>query len=416
MSTAIRSITARKIFNIRGEETIEVDVTTGKGCGRASAPAGASRGKGEAVPYPKGDVGGAVKKVTQVIAAKLIGIDAQKQEKIDIFLHKIDGTDNFRNIGGNTSYAVSLAVAEAAASSNGVPLFQQLAGRLANELPHPLGNVLGGGKHARANAPDIQEFLALPVKVVSFFQAVKTNIMVHERVGTILEKKDATFTGGRTDEGAWAPNIGSDDALDIVASTCNRISDETGVETCVGMDVAASGLWSPKEKHYVYKRDHMKRDTGEQLDFVTRLIKTYKMVYVEDPFHEEDFASFAELTKKVKNCLVCGDDLFVTNMKRLQKGIKMGAANAAIIKGNQVGTLTDAWKATLLAQKAGYVPIMSHRSGETTESHIAHLAVAFRCPIIKAGVVEGARTAILNELIRIEETLKESAKMLALTL
>jgi enolase len=137
---------------------------------------------------------------------------------------------------------------------------------------------------------------------------------------------------------------------------------------------------------------------------------------VEDPFHEEDFQSFAELTKKVKNCLVCGDDLFVTNIERLQKGIKMGAANATIIKGNQVGTLTDAWKATLVAQKAGYVPIMSHRSGETTESHIAHLSVAFRCPIIKAGVVEGARTAILNELIRIEETLKESAKMSALTI
>ena len=416
MSTAIKSITARKIFNIRGEETIEVDVATAKGCGRASAPAGASRGKGEAVPYPKGDVGEAVKKVTQIIATKFMGIDAQRQEDIDALLHKIDGTDDFRNIGGNTSYAVSLAVAEAAASSNGVPLFQQLAGRLANELPHPLGNVLGGGKHARANAPDIQEFLALPIKVDSFFQAVKTNILVHERVGAILEKKDETFTGGRTDEGAWAPNIGSDDALDIVASTCNGVSDETGVETCVGMDMAASSLWSPEEKRYVYKRDHMKRDTGEQLDFVKRLIKTYKLVYVEDPFHEEDFASFAELTKKVKNCLVCGDDLFVTNMKRLQKGIRMGAANATIIKGNQVGTLTDAWKATLLAQKAGYVPIMSHRSGETTESHIAHLSVAFRCPIIKAGVVEGARTAILNELIRIEETLKESAKMSALTL
>jgi enolase len=416
LSTAIKSITARKIFNIRGEETIEVDVTTAKGWGRASAPAGASRGKGEAISYPKGDVGEAVKKVTQVIATKLIGIDAQKQEKIDTLLHQIDGTDDFRNIGGNTSYAVSLAVAEAAASSNGAPLFQQLAGRLANELPHPLGNVLGGGKHARANAPDIQEFLALPIKVGSFFQAVKSNIMVHETVGIVLEKKDATFTGGRTDEGAWAPNIGSDDALDIVVSACNKVSDETGVKISPGMDMAASSFWSSREKQYVYKRDNIKRDVGEQLDFVTRLIKTYKLVYVEDPFHEEDFSSFAALTKKVKNCLVCGDDLFVTNIKRLQKGIKMGAANATIIKGNQVGTLTDAWKATLLAQKAGYVPIMSHRSGETTESHIAHLSVAFRCPIIKAGVVEGARTAILNELIRIEETLKESAKMSALTL
>jgi len=416
LSTIIKSLAARKIFNIRGEETIETDVTTAKACGRASAPAGASRGKGEAVPYPKGNVNEAIKKVRQVIAPKLIGQDAQKQEKIDALLHEIDGTADFRNIGGNTSYAVSLAVSEAAAISNNVPLFQHLAGKLANELPHPLGNVLGGGRHARANAPDIQEFLALPTKVNSFFQAVKTNTKVHQMIGSVLEKKDPTFTGGRTDEGAWAPNMGNEDALDIVASTCEQVSDETGVKYGVGMDIAASTLWNPKEKRYVYKRDNLKRDKGEQLDFVTQLIKAYKLVYVEDPFHEEDFTSFAKLTKKAKNCLICGDDLFVTNMKRLQKGISMGAANAVIIKGNQVGTLTDAWQATQLAQKEGYVPIMSHRSGETTEAHIAHLSVAFRCPIIKAGVVEGARTAILNELIRIEEMLKESAKMSALTI
>ena len=416
MSAIIKSLVARKIFNIRGEETIEIDVTTAKGCGRASAPAGASRGRGEAVPYPKGDVNEAIRSVRQVIAPKLIGQDAQKQEKIDALLHKIDGTIDFRNIGGNASYAVSLAVSEAAAVSNNVPLFQYLAGRLANELPHPLGNVLGGGRHARAKAPDIQEFLALPTKVDSFFQAVKTNIHVHQKVGLVLERKDPTFTGGRTDEGAWAPNIGNEDALGVVASTCEQVSDETGVKCGIGMDMAASTLWDSKEKRYVYRRDDVKRDKGEQVDFVTRLIKDYKLVYMEDPFHEDDFASFAELTKKARDCLICGDDLFVTNIRRLQKGIKMGAGNATIIKGNQVGTLTDAWQATQLAQKEGYVPVMSHRSGETTEAHIAHLCVAFRCPIIKAGVVEGARTAILNELIRIEEILRESAKMAALTL
>ena len=416
MSANIKSLAARKIFNIRGEETIEVDVVTANGCGRASAPAGASRGREEAVPYPKGGVNEAVRRVKEIIEPKLVGQDARKQETIDALLHKIDGTVDFRNIGGNTSYAVSLAVSGAAAISDGVPLFQHLAGRLANELPHPLGNVLGGGRHARANAPDIQEFLALPTEVGSFFQAMKTNVRVHQKVGAVLERRDPTFTGGKTDEGAWAPNIGNEDALGIVASTCEEATDETGVKYGVGMDIAASTLWDLKEKRYIYKRDDVKRDRGEQLDFVARLIKTYKLVYVEDPFHEEDFASFAEVTKKAKNCLVCGDDLFVTSIKRLQKGIKMGAANATIIKGNQVGTLTDAWQATLLAQKEGYVPIMSHRSGETTEAHIAHLSVAFRCPIIKAGVVEGARTAILNELIRIEEILGESAKMAALTL
>jgi enolase len=328
----------------------------------------------------------------------------------------VDGTSDFRNIGGNTSYAISLAIGDAAASSQGIPLFQHLAGNLANELPHPLGNVLGGGKHARANAPDIQEFLSLPLRVNSFFDAAKANILVHRRVGSTLEKKDPTFTGGRTDEGAWAPNMGNEESLEVVAEACEAVSDETGAKCGVGMDMASSSLWDPVGQCYVYKRDNTKRNSAEQLAYVLRLVQTYRLVYVEDPFHEEDFESFAQLTKKVKNCLICGDDLFVTNKKRLQTGIDMGAGNAAIIKGNQVGTLTDAWQATQLAQKADYVPIVSHRSGETTEAHIAHLAVAFRCPMIKAGVVEGARTAILNELIRIEERLKESAKMAVLTI
>jgi len=416
VSTQVKQVKARKVFNIRGEETIEVDITTKSGFGRASAPAGASRGKEEAAPYPRGGVDAAVKKVENVIATKLVGVDAQRQGEIDLLLHKIDGTEDFHNIGGNTSYAVSLATAEAAACSFGVPLFKHLAGRLASELPHPLGNVIGGGKHARANAPDIQEFLVLPVKVDSFWKAAKTNVLVHHKVGASLVKKDPTFTGGRTDEGAWAPNLKSEDALETVVNACEEASDETGVKCRVGLDLASSSLWNPKEKHYVYARDNIHRDSGEQLDFVFSMIKTYNLAYVEDPFHEEDFQSFAELTRKAKNCLICGDDLFVTNKKRLTKGIEMGAANATIIKGNQVGTLTDAWEATLVAQKADYVTVMSHRSGETTEAHIAHLAVAFRCPIIKAGVVEGARVAIINELIRIEETIGERAKMSTLTL
>jgi len=416
VSTLIKKVNARKIFNIRGEETIEVDITTNNGFGRASAPAGASRGREEAIPYPEGGVDAALKRVENVIAPKLVGVDAQRQGEIDQLLHKIDGTEDFHNIGGNTSYAVSLATAEAAASSFEVPLFQHLAGHLASELSHPLGNVLGGGKHARANAPDIQEFLVLPVRVDSFSKAAKTNVLVHHKVGASLVKKDPTFTGGRTDEGAWAPNLKSEDALEIVVKASEEASEETGVQCRVGLDLAASAFWSHEEKCYVYARDNVKRGPGEQLDFVFDMIKTYNLAYVEDPFHEEDFQSFAELTRKVKNCLVCGDDLFVTNKKRLAKGIEMGAANAIIIKGNQVGTLTDAWEATLVAQKADFVTVMSHRSGETTEAHIAHLAVAFRCPIIKAGVVEGARVAIINELIRIEEMMGERAKMATLAL
>jgi enolase len=411
VSAIIKNITAQKIFNIRGEETIEIEVKTKNGFGRASAPSGASRGKGEVVPYPEGGVDQAIKRVKELVAPQLIGIDAQGQEKVDLMLHQIDGTQDFRKIGGNTSYAVSLATAEAAAASAGRPLFAQLGGQLTSELPHPLGNIIGGGKHARGKSPDIQEFLVLPVKADSFLDAARANILIHQRVGAFILKKDRTFTGGRGDEGAWAPNLKNEDALEILAKACEEVSNEIGIKCRVGLDMAASSLWDSEKECYIYPRDGVEKDSGEQLDFVLNLIQKYKLAYVEDPFHEEDFESFAELTRKVKKCLICGDDLFVTNKERLAYGIERGVANAIIIKGNQVGTLTDAWETTILGQKAEYVPVMSHRSGETTEAHIAHLAVAFRCPIIKAGVVEGARIAIINELIRIERALGERAKM-----
>ena len=415
MSTVIEDITARKVFNSRGQETIEVDVITTAGFGRASAPAGASRGKAEAVPYPEGGVDAAIRKVEEIIVPELIGMNGDEQETIDLLLREIDGTEDFRNIGGNTACALSLATAEAAAFSYGIPLFQHLAGTLVGKLPHPLGNVLGGGKHALGKAPDIQEFLALPIKVDRFSDAAKANVMVHQRVRSLLEKADATFTGGRGDEGAWAPSVRNEEALEIVARACKEVSGEMGVECRAGLDVAASTLWKPKEGCYVYAVEGVKRDAGEQLDFLLRLINDYNLVYVEDPFHEEDFEGFRELTKKVRNCLICGDDLFVTNRERLARGIRAGAANAIIIKINQVGTLTDAWNATEMAKKAGYTPIMSHRSGETTDAHLAHLAVAFYCPIIKVGVVGGERAAKINELIRIEESLGDRAKMAVLS-
>jgi len=395
---------------------LEVDVTTTAGFGRASAPSGASRGKAEVMPYPEGGVGQAIRKVEELIAPELIGMNAEEQEQIDLLLHKIDGTKDFRNIGGNTAYAVSLATADAASSSNGIPLFQQLAGYLASELPYPLGNILGGGRHAYGKAPDIQEFLVLPSKATSFSEAAQANVMVHKRVGSLLERSDATFTGGRGDEGAWAPSMKNEDALEIMMKACEEVSEELGVKCGVGLDMAASTLWSPREKCYVYARDGVKRNAGEQVDFVLRLIKDYNLVYVEDPFHEEDFESFAELTKKVRKCLICGDDLFVTNKKRLAQGVRVGAGNAVIIKTNQVGTLTDAWETTERARKEQYVPVMSHRSGETTDVHIAHLAVAFQCPIIKTGVIPGDRTAKINELIRVEEALGDRARMSTLPL
>jgi len=385
-------------------------VLTVEGFGRASAPAGASRGKAEAVPYPEGGVDQAIRKVEEDIAPELVGMKAEEQETIDLLLHEIDGTEDFRNVGGNTACAISIATAEAAASSYGIPLFQHLAGSLATSLPYPLGNVLGGGKHTRGKATDIQEFLVLPLKAENFFDAAKANVKVHQRVGVLLEK-DPSFTGGRGDEGAWAPNIKDQEALDVVAEACEEVSQELGLECRVGLDVAASSLWKPEEKAYVYESECIKRNPGEQLEFVRSVIEDYDLAYVEDPFHEEDFEAFTELTKKAKNCLICGDDLFVTNKERLEKGVKARAGNAIIIKVNQVGTITDAWETVGLAKSAQYVPVVSHRSGETASTYLAHLAVAFHCPIIKSGVVGGERVTKISELLRIEETLGSRAKM-----
>ncbi len=411
MSSIIEDVMARKLFNSRGEETLEIDVITTAGFGRASAPAGASKGKAEVVSYPEGGVDEAIKKVEELIAPELIGMDAEEQKEIDALLHEIDETGNFGNVGGNTVFAISLATAEAAATSYGTSLFQYLSGYLANELPYPLGNVLGGGKHALGKTTDIQEYLVIPLKAPSFAEAAKANILVHQKIGSLLRKADKTFTGGRGDEGAWAPNIKNEEALKIVVKACEEVSEERGIECRACLDVAASSFWSPKENVYVYSMEGTKRDSGEQLEFMLRLIEDYNLAYVEDPFHEDDFESFAELTKKVKNCLICGDDLFVTNRERLNQGIKICAGNSIIIKTNQVGTLTDAWETTRLAKRARYVPVMSHRSGETTDTHIAHLAVGFSCPVIKTGVLHGERVAKINELIRIEETLGNRAQM-----
>jgi len=409
MSTVIEDVIARKIFNSRGEETIEVDVVTAGGFGRASAPSGASRGKAEATPYPKGGIEETIRKVEQVIAPEIIGLNADSQEEIDSLLHSLDGTENFNNIGGNTAFAVSLAVADAAANTYGLPLFQYLGGFYAKVLPYPLGNVLSGGKHTAGKGPEIQEFLSLPLGAPSFLEAQRANATVHEKVRKLLEKKDKTFTGGKSDEGAWTCSLSNDEALEIVYEACEETSKELGFECRVGLDVAASTFWNARKKRYVYRDKAL--DSNEQLEYILELIKNYKLAYVEDPFHEEDFEKFAELTKKAKNCLICGDDLFVTNLKKLQKGIKLGAANTIIIKVNQIGTLTDAWETIRTAKAAGYTPVISHRSGDTVDSHIAHLAVGFNCPIIKTGVVEGARIAKLNELIRIEEMLADRALM-----
>jgi enolase len=411
VSSIIEDLIARKIFNNRGEETIEVDVITANGFGRASAPAGKSRGKAEVVYYPQGGVEQAIKKIDDLIAPELAGLNSDFQEEIDSTLHEVDGTTNFRVIGGNTAFAVSLANAEAAANSHGLLLFQFLGGNIANTLPYPLGNCISGGQHARGKAPDIQEFLTLPHGAETFLEAITANTQIHKKIGDALKKKDKLFSGGTSSEGAWIGNIDNEDAFETIAKACEEVGNELDFECGFGIDVAASSLWKEKEGKYVYENGNKKRDTSEQLDFMLDLIEQYHLAYVEDPFHEEDFESFAELTKKARNCLVCGDDLFTTNNERLNQGIKLDAANAIIIKVNQIGTLSDAAETIENAQRNGYTCVVSHRSGDTCDWHIAHLAVAFKCPIIKTGVVEGTRIAKLNELIRIEHFLGNRAKM-----
>jgi len=411
VSSIIEDLIARKIFNSRGEETIEVDVITTSGFGRASAPSGKSRGKAEVLYYPQGGVDQALKKVDELIAPELVGLNSDFQEEIDNTLHEIDGTENFKITGGNTAFAISIANAEAAATSHGLLLFQFLGGNTANTLPYPLGNCISGGKHARGKAPDIQEYLALPHGAETFLEAATANTQIHRKTGEALKKKDKFFNGGKSSEGAWLASIGNIDAFEVISKACEEVGNELDFECGFGIDVAASSIWKEKEKKYIYESEGKKRDTEEQLEFLLDLIEKYHLAYVEDPFHEEDFESFAELTKKAKNCLICGDDLFTTNNERLSHGITLNAANAIIIKVNQIGTLTDASETIENAQRHGYTTVMSHRSGDTCDWHIAHLAVAFKCPIIKTGVVEGTRIAKINELVRIEHYLGNKAKM-----
>ena len=406
MDSIIEDVQVRKILDSRGNPTIEVDVRTWNGSGRAAAPSGASTGSREVVSFPDGGVDRVVSEMEDFIASELIGMDAEDIETIDEVLKEIDGTDNFSAIGGNTTVAISMAVAKAAASSYNMPLYKFIGGNWVNELPFPLGNMMNGGAHAGINAPDIQEFLVVPVGATSVSDAIFANASVHKRLKELIQTKDSNFTGGKGDEGGWVPNITNDNALEIQAQACEEVGDELGIEIRPSLDMAASELWDANKQKYVYAQDGIERDTGDQIDFVKDIIETYKMFYVEDPFDESDFEGFAQLTAKVGNeCLICGDDLFVTNKELLAKGIELNAANAIIIKPNQIGSLSETYATVKLAKENNIVPVVSHRSGETTDETIAHLAVGFAAPMIKTGAIGGERIAKLNELIRIEEEL-----------
>ena len=404
MDSVIEDVRVRKMLDSRGNPTVEVDIITWNGFGRAAAPSGASTGSREVVSFPEGGVSQVITEVEDLISSELIGMAAEDIEDIDEVLKEIDGTDNLSAIGGNTTVAVSMAAAKAAAMSYNLPLYNFLGGNFIKEIPYPLGNMMNGGAHAGPNAPDIQEFLVVPVGAGDITEAVFANVEVHKRLRELISKKDPSFTGGKGDEGGWIPNITNDQALEIQAQACEEVGDELGFIIKPGLDMASSEFWSEEEGKYVYGQDGLKRDSGDQVDYVKDLIDTYHMFYVEDPFDERDFEGFAELTSKVgSKCRICGDDLFVTNSELLAKGIEMNAANAIIIKPNQIGTLTDTYETVRLAKENGVMPVVSHRSGETCDETIAHLAIAFGAPMIKTGAIGGERIAKLNELIRIED-------------
>ena len=404
MDSVIEDVRVRKILDSRGNPTVEVDIITWNGFGRAAAPSGASTGSREVVSFPEGGVSQVITEVEDLISSELIGMAAEDIEDIDEVLKEIDGTDNLSAIGGHTTVAVSMAAAKAAAMSYNLPLYNFLGGNFIKEIPYPLGNMMNGGAHAGPNAPDIQEFLVVPVGASDITEAVFANVEVHKRLRELISKKDPSFTGGKGDEGGWIPNITNDQALEIQAQACEEVGDELGFIIKPGLDMASSEFWSEEESKYVYGQDGLKRDSGDQVDYVKDLIDTYHMFYVEDPFDERDFEGFAELTSKVgSKCRICGDDLFVTNSELLAKGIEMNAANAIIIKPNQIGTLTDTYETVRLAKENGVMPVVSHRSGETCDETIAHLAIAFGAPMIKTGAIGGERIAKLNELIRIED-------------
>jgi enolase len=396
--TLVTDVRLRRVLDSRGNPTVEADVhTESGGFGRAKAPSGASTGEYEAIELPADEAIAAARKEA---IPRLVGeAYAGDQREVDAALHAADGTDDFSGIGANSAVAISMAAAKAGADVAGLPLFQHLGGTFrGNSFPVPLGNVIGGGEHA-ADATHIQEFLAAPVGAPSAREAVFANAAVHQAVHDILTERG--HPAGKGDEGAWAPSIDDAVAFEIVTEAVERVTDEVGFEISVGLDMAGAELYDADEG--VYRYGDRTRTTDEQIEYVAGLIDEYGLVYVEDPLDEDDYEGFARLTDRVgEETMVCGDDLFVTNVERLETGIEQGAANAILVKPNQIGTLSDAVDAVERAVAAGYAPVISHRSGETEDTTIAHLAVGTDAPYIKTGAVGGERTAKLNELIRIE--------------
>jgi enolase len=400
---SITALKGRIVFNSRGSKTIEIDVVTDKKFfARACAPSGASVGKHEAQSFPNEDS----KKALEVFTAnakKFVGLDAGDPRVIFDALRSIDNTEMYTKIGGAVAYALSIAAIDSAAKALNVPMFKLLKPRKPYKFPFPIGNILGGGAHAGPGTPDIQEFLVCPIGAKSIIEAIEMNFELHKELCKVIESIDKHFTYGRGDEGGWAPNVNNDQALELVEKAVKNCGFSLGKEISIGIDLASSSLWNEKKKIYDYVRQGIVRNTQEQIDFADDLIRKYKLIYLEDPVHEEDFESMAIITKRNPKCMVTGDDMLVTNTRRVKEAAKSKVCSGAILKVNQTGTLYDAMKFAEECTKNNIRIITSHRSGESSDSHIAHIAIATGSKMLKSGVLGGERIAKLNELLRLTE-------------
>lgn len=396
---SISSIRGRIVFNSRGSKTIEIDVVTdGKFIGRACAPSGASVGKFEAQSFPENKPEEALSMLNANIN-RFLGLQPEDLQAVYDVLRSIDKTDNYSKIGGSVAYALSIAAVDSAANSLGVPLFKLLKPSKPYKFPFPLGNILGGGAHAGPGTPDIQEILACPVGAENIIDALEMNFKLHRETRNVIESLDKRFTYGKGDEGAWAPNVNNDQALEIIEKAVRNCGYTLGKDMAIGIDFASSSFWNEEKQLYDYARQGIKRDTGEQIEFANRLIHDYKLIYAEDPMHEGDFESMAVLNKKNPNTLITGDDMLVTNAGRLREAVKYGACSGAILKVNQAGSLYEALDFAKECKKNNVKIITSHRSGESTDSHISHIAIATSSKMLKSGVLGGERIAKLNELV-----------------
>jgi enolase len=414
----IASIHARQILDSRGNPTVEVDILTeNEHLGRAAVPSGASTGIHEAVELRDGNkklYGGkgvlkAVKNINTILADTLLGWDVADQTGIDAMMIGLDGTPNKGKLGANAILAVSMAVAKAAALEANLPLYRYIGGTNAKILPIPMMNILNGGAHAD-NKIDFQEFMVMPVGASTFSEGLRWGVDIFHALKTVLKKKGYSTNVG--DEGGFAPNIQSnEEAIETVLTAIQSAGYKTGSQVQIAMDAANSELWNAKEKKYIFHKSDGKKMTSEQLvKYWESWVKQYPICSIEDGMAEDDWKGWKMLTEAVgKKCQLVGDDLFVTNVIRLERGINEGIGNGLLVKVNQIGTITETINAVSMAQNNGFNTIMSHRSGETEDTTIADLAVALNCGQIKTGSASRTdRMAKYNQLIRIEEMLGES--------